>query len=209
MLTLSQRNVYIKAVTARGSLTSKLKKLAQLPKILMNKADLAKAIYETSHITGEFLLRSGQVSHEYFDKYLFEANPLLLKAIADQLATMIPQPVNTLAGLEMGGIPIVAMLSQISGYPSLFVRKKAKTYGTCKLAEGGDVQGQRLVVIEDVVTSGGQIKLSVQELRSLGATVTDVMCVIDREAGGRSNLESEGLQLHPLFTMSELKQAMG
>ena len=209
MLTLSQRNVYIKAVTARGSLTSKLKKLAQLPKILMNKADLAKAIYETSHITGEFLLRSGQVSHEYFDKYLFEANPLLLKAIADQLATMIPQPVNTLAGLEMGGIPIVAMLSQISGYPSLFVRKKAKTYGTCKLAEGGDVQGQRLVIIEDVVTSGGQIKLSVQELRSLGATVTDVMCVIDREAGGRSNLESEGLQLHPLFTMSELKQAMG
>lgn len=176
--------------------------------MLMNKADLAKAIYETSHITGEFRLRSGQISHEYFDKYLFEANPVLLKAIAEHLATMIPQPVEALAGLEMGGIPIVAMLSQISNYPSLFVRKQAKPYGTCKLAEGGAVQGKRLVIIEDVVTSGGQIKLSVQDLRSLGATVTDVMCVIDREAGGCSNLEAEGLQLHSLFTMSELKQSI-
>lgn len=173
----------------------------------MNKADLTKAIYDTSHITGEFLLRSGQVSHEYFDKYLFEANPTLLKAIAEYLATMIPTPVDALAGLEMGGIPIVAMLSQISGYPSLFVRKKAKPYGTCKLAEGGEIQGKRLVIIEDVVTSGGQIKLSAQDLRSLGATVTDVMCVIDREAGGQANLAAEGLTLHPLFTMTELKQS--
>lgn len=173
----------------------------------MNKADLTKAIYDTSHITGEFLLRSGQVSHEYFDKYLFEANPTLLKAIAEHLATMIPTPVDALAGLEMGGIPIVAILSQISGYPSLFVRKKAKPYGTCKLAEGGEIQGKRLVIIEDVVTSGGQIKLSAQDLRSLGATVTDVMCVIDREAGGQANLAAEGLTLHPLFTMTELKQS--
>ncbi|MGR3274585.1 orotate phosphoribosyltransferase [Acaryochloris marina NIES-2412] len=173
----------------------------------MNKADLTKAIYDTSHITGEFLLRSGQVSHEYFDKYLFEANPTLLKAIAEHLATMIPTPVDALAGLEMGGIPIVAMLSQISGYPSLFIRKKAKPYGTCKLAEGGEIQGKRLVIIEDVVTSGGQIKLSAQDLRSLGATVTDVMCVIDREAGGQANLAAEGLTLHPLFTMTELKQS--
>lgn len=173
----------------------------------MNKADLTKAIYDTSHITGEFLLRSGQVSHEYFDKYLFEANPTLLKAIAEHLATMIPTPVDALAGLEMGGIPIVAMLSQISGYPSLFVRKKAKPYGTCKLAEGGEIQGKRLVIIEDVVTSGGQIKLSAQDLRSLGAKVTDVMCVIDREAGGQANLAAEGLTLHPLFTMTELKQS--
>lgn len=173
----------------------------------MKKSDLAKAIYETSHITGKFLLRSGQISHEYFDKYLFEADPLLLKAITEHLATMLPQPVDALAGLEMGGIPIVAMLSQISGYPSLFVRKKAKSYGTCKLAEGGSIQGRRLVIIEDVVTSGGQIKFSAQELRSLGATVTDVMCVIDREAGGQANLEAEGLKLHPLFTMSDLKQS--
>jgi len=174
----------------------------------MNKTDLAKAIYETSHITGEFQLRSGQVSHEYFDKYLFEANPVLLRAIAEHLAGMIPHPGDALAGLEMGGIPIVTMLSQVSGYPSLFVRKKAKPYGTCKLAEGGQVQGKRLVIIEDVVTSGGQIKLSVQDLRALGATVTDVMCVIDREAGGCSSLEAEGLQLHALFTMSALKQSV-
>lgn len=101
----------------------------------------------------------------------------------------------------------MTMLSQRSGYPSLFVRKKAKAYGTCKLAEGGDIAGKRLVIIEDVVTSGGQIGLSAQDLRALGATVTDVLCVIDREAGGQANLEAEGLKLHPLFTMSELQQA--
>ncbi|WP_299403586.1 orotate phosphoribosyltransferase [Acaryochloris sp. IP29b_bin.148] len=175
----------------------------------MNKADLAQAIYETSHITGEFRLRSGQMSHEYFDKYLFEADPVLLNAITEHLVAMIPQPVDALAGLEMGGIPIVAMLSQLSHIPSLFVRKQAKPYGTCKLAEGGEIAGKRLVIIEDVVTSGGQIKLSAQDLRALGATVTDVMCVIDREAGGRASLEADGLQLHPLFTMSELKQSVG
>jgi len=174
----------------------------------MNKTDLAKAIYQTSHITGEFLLRSGQVSHEYFDKYLFEADPILLREIAQQLATMIPATTDALAGLEMGGIPIVTQLSQISGYPSLFVRKKAKPYGTCKLAEGGKVEGKQLLIIEDVVTSGGQIKLSVQELRSQGATVTDVLCVIDREAGGQANLAAEGLTIHPLFTMSALKQSV-
>lgn len=174
----------------------------------MNKTDLAKAIYQTSHITGEFLLRSGQVSHEYFDKYLFEADPVLLREIAQQLATMIPSTTDVLAGLEMGGIPIVTQLSQISAYPSLFVRKKAKPYGTCKLAEGGEVQGKHLLIIEDVVTSGGQIKLSAQALRSQGATVTDVLCVIDREAGGQANLAADGLTLHPLFTMSELKQSV-
>src|SRR5207249_4083761 len=109
--------------------------------------------------------------------------------------------------LEMGGIPIATVLSQITGIPALFVRKKAKEYGTCKLAEGGEVAGRRLVIIEDVVTSGGQILESARALRELGARIVGVLCVIDRESGGAEKLAADGLELHPLFTMSELKKA--
>ena len=171
---------------------------------MMNRIELADRIYDLSHITGEFKLRSGQISNEYFDKYLFEGQPAVLKAIAEQMTSMIPKGIDALAGLEMGGIPIVTMLSQESGIPALFVRKKAKEYGTCKLAEGGDIAGKRLLIIEDVVTSGGQILLSTADLRGLNAIVEDVVCVIDREAGGSQKLADEGLRLHSLFRMSEL-----
>ncbi len=171
----------------------------------MNRSELAKKIYEVSHITGEFRLRSGQVSNEYFDKYLFEAQPDVLKTIGEQMAPLIPKGIEALAGLEMGGIPVVTMLSQVTGIPALFVRKTAKEYGTCKLAEGGDIAGRKLLIIEDVVTSGGQILLSAADLRKRNAIVEDVLCVIDRESGGRENLAKEGLSFRSLFTMSELK----
>jgi len=116
---------------------------------------LARRIYNTAHITGEFTLRSGAKSNEYFDKYLFEADPKLLKDIAQALVPLVPSGIDALAGLEMGGIPIATMLSQFTGLPVLFVRKKAKDYGTCKIAEGGAVAGRKLLIVEDVVTSGG------------------------------------------------------
>ncbi|MFH1402596.1 MAG: orotate phosphoribosyltransferase [Patescibacteria group bacterium] len=175
----------------------------------MNKKNqkLAKQIYDISHITGKFLLRSGRESDEYFDKYLFEARPALLKEICRAMSKLIPAKIDMLAGLEMGGIPLVTMLSQSSKKSSLFVRKKAKKHGTCKLAEGENIKGKKIVIIEDVVTSGGQIILSAQELRSLGAKIECVLCVIDREAGGAENLARIGLKLKPLFTMSELKKS--
>ena len=175
----------------------------------MSSGNLAQRIYGTAHLTGEFTLRSGQVSNEYFDKYLFEAEPALLREIAEAMAPLLPQDADALAGLELGGIPIVTMLSQVTGIPALFVRKQAKEYGTCRLAEGGDIAGRRLVVIEDVVTTGGQVLLSCAELRHLGATVDTVLCVIDREAGGAEAFAGEGLALRPLFTMSELNAAAG
>ncbi len=170
----------------------------------MKRIDLGRQIYEISNIKGKFHLRSGIISNEYFDKYLFEGKPELLRSIAEQMVQLIPEKTDALAGLEMGGIPVVTMLSQLTGLPALFVRKKAKRYGTCKLAEGGDVKG-KVVIIEDVVTSGGQIIESTNQLRTLGAKVSDVLCVIDREQGGRKNLKTNGLLLHPLYTMSELK----
>ena len=173
----------------------------------MTRNQLATAIYQKSHITGEFLLRSGTVANEYFDKYLFESDPALLGEIARAIQDLIPSDIEALAGLELGGIPLVTMLSQITSLPAFFVRKKAKEYGTRKLAEGGEVKGKKLLIVEDVVTSGGQIVLSTQDLRNLGATVNKAVCVIDREAGGKAKLAEVGIELSPLFSMSQLKAA--
>jgi orotate phosphoribosyltransferase len=173
----------------------------------MNEA-LARRIYERAHLTGEFRLRSGAVSHEYFDKYLFESDPALLREIAEQLAGLLPDDVEALAGLELGGVPLATMLSQVSGLPALFVRKQAKDYGTCRLAEGGEVEGRRVAVVEDVVTSGGQVVESCAALRERGAEIAAVLCVIDREAGGAGNLAAQGLELRSLFTLGTLNAAV-
>ena len=172
----------------------------------MASQDLAARIFTVSNLKGVFRLRSGTISDEYFDKYLFESDPQLLKEIALALRPLIPPGVDALAGLELGGVPLATMLSQLTGLPTLFVRKRAKEYGTCKLAEGRDVAGKHLLIVEDVVTSGGQVVLSTQDLRKLGARVAHAMCVIDREAGGTEKLAAEGIALRALFRMSELKK---
>ncbi len=174
---------------------------------MMTHDELASRIAERATLHGEFLLRSGRTSNIYFDKYLFESDPELLLEITRQMTPLLPPDADALAGLEMGGIPIATMLSQHSGIPALFVRKDAKAYGTCKLAEGGEISGRRLVVIEDVVTSGGQILISTAELRKLGATIDTVLCVVDREAGGTEALAAEGLQLRALVCRSQLEAA--
>jgi orotate phosphoribosyltransferase len=173
----------------------------------MKRTNLAAAIHQISNLQGSFVLRSGAVATEYFDKYLFESDPRLLLRIAEALEPQIPPGTQALAGLELGGVPIATVLSQLTGLPLLSVRKKAKEYGTRRLAEGGEVSGRQLLIIEDVVTSGGQVVLSATDLRALGASVTHALCVIDRQAGGSEALAAAGIELRPLFTMDELKQA--
>ena len=97
------------------------------------------------------------------------------------------------------------MLSYLTGIPARFVRKAAKTYGTCQIAEGGELDGQRLLIVEDVITSGGAVIDAVRELRERGAIVERGVCVIDRESGGIENLATIGLIVAPLLTMTELK----
>lgn len=171
----------------------------------MTRDALAKAIYDIAHLTGEFKLRSGQVSNEYFDKYRFESRPELLREIAQQLAPLIPAGTEALAGLEMGGIPVATALSLHTGIPCVFVRKKAKDYGTCLFAEGMEIKDRRLCMIEDVITTGGQVILSAEDLRGAGARVEDVLCVIHRGPGHEPKLATAGLRMKPLFTSADLK----
>ena len=168
----------------------------------MNYEELGKEIYNTSNIQGEFLLRSGETSNEYFDKYLFESKPCLLSNISAQMVNLLPKKFDKLAGLEMGGIPIATALSMKTSREIIFVRKEAKKYGTCKVAEGGLIKGLNLVLIEDVITSGGAVIDAALELRKEGAIIDTVVCVIDRESTGESNLKKYGIEIKPLFTKS-------
>lgn len=173
----------------------------------MTKSDLARKIYECAHLTGSFLLRSGKTSNEYFDKYQFESNPRLLGEIAKHMSGFIPKNTDYLGALEMGGIPIATALSLETGIPVVFVRKAAKEYGTCKFAEGPNIKGKRLTLIEDVITTGGQVAISCEDLRRDGAIIENVLCVIDRSEGQTEKIQKAGLSLRALFTMAELKNA--
>ena len=166
---------------------------------------LAKDLFRAAYITGEFKLRSGKTSHEYFDKYRFESDPWLLKRVAYYLSSKIPQGTELLAGLEMGGIPIATALSSVSGIPAVFVRKKAKEYGTCLFAEGAQIKDRQVCVIEDVITTGGQVIQSAKDLRADGAKISDVLCVVQREAEATQLMAESNLKLQNLFTMDDLK----
>ena len=131
-------------------------------------SSLAARLHDLCVLKGTFTLRSGRTAAEYFDKYRFEADPETLAEVTRQILPLIPPGTEVLAGLEMGGIALVTMLSHSSSLPAAFVRKTAKPYGTARLCEGADVFGKQVLIVEDVVTSGGQVVLSAGELRKLG-----------------------------------------
>jgi orotate phosphoribosyltransferase len=172
----------------------------------MTKVDLAKKIKASSFLTGQFTLRSGKTSSFYWDKYRFESDPVLLSAVVEELQKLLPASFDKLAGLELGGIPLATGLSLKMGKLCLYVRKNAKTYGTCNLVEGGFRAGETAVVVEDVITVAGQVCASVRQMRELGLIIQHVVCVIDRQQGGRENLKDIGCSLASVFTLDELER---
>ena len=171
----------------------------------MSATDLPARIKRAFQLTGEFTLRSGETSATYFDKYAFESDPALLRAIAEAMVSLLPEGTEVLAGMEMGGIPLVTVLSQVTGLPA-FVRKAPKTYGTRRYAEGAGLAGRRFVIVEDVVTSGGAILGALVRMRADGVWPTRAICVIDR-GNGKDALAAEGLDLVGLTTYDEIANA--
>jgi len=123
------------------------------------------------------------------------------------MVPLLPAGTDLLGGLEMGGIPIATVLSARTGLPALFVRKNAKEYGTCKLAEGPDVAGRRITLVEDVITTGGAVRDATNALRELGAIVDVVVCAIDRSPAGENPLADVGLEVRPVLTKADLDAA--
>jgi orotate phosphoribosyltransferase len=169
--------------------------------------DLARDVDACCRLHGEFTLRSGQVASEYFDKYLFEAQPDLLARVVAAMEPLLPAGTQLLGGLELGGVPIATVLSARTGLPALFVRKKAKEYGTCKLAEGPDVAGRHVTLVEDVITTGGAVRDATNALRSAGAVVETVVCAIDRSPGADNPLADVGLEVRSVLTKADLDAA--
>ena len=159
----------------------------------MDRVALARDIDAACRLQGSFVLRSGQRATEYFDKYLFESEPSLLRRVAETMLPLLPRGTELLGGLELGGVPIATMVSSMTGVPALFIRKAAKQYGTRRLAEGADVAGRQVTLIEDVITTGGAVRQAALVLRQQGAAV-DVVCAIDRSARDADTLGQIAIQ---------------
>jgi len=170
-------------------------------------AELARRVAERALLHGDFVLRSGRRSSVYLDKYRFETDPALLGPIGAALAQLAtasdPRP-HRLAGPELGAVPLAAAAALASGIPFLIVRTAAKDYATEGLIEGVFEQGERVLVIEDVVTTGGALIAAIEALRAAGLSVERALCVLDREEGGEEGLAELGVRLEPLFRRVDL-----
>ncbi len=171
----------------------------------MGREELAREIVKVAYRRGQFQLRSGQWSQEYVDKYQFEARPQLLRALGELIAAQLPAETEVIAGVELGGIPLAVAVSLASGIPCAFVRKQAKEYGTQRRSEGYPVAGRKVVLVEDVVTTGGQLLAGIEALRAEGAQVLLSICIVDRQQGAAERLQSLGVPFRALFTLAELK----
>jgi orotate phosphoribosyltransferase len=166
---------------------------------------LVEMLKETGAVKfGDFTLSSGRKSKYYVDKYIFETNPRCLDFIGGRIAGLIPAGTQKLAGIEIGSIPLAAIASVKSGMPFVIVRKEKKGYGTDKLIEGVYDKGQKVLVIEDVVTTASGALGAIHTLRAAGLVVDNIVCVVDREEGGRENLEKEGVKVTSLVTSGQL-----
>jgi len=173
----------------------------------VNDAALIQALREHAYLEGDFVLRSGKRSRYYLDKYRFETVPDLLEALGARLAAKaaeIEPDAARLAGPELGAVALAAAASLESRLPFLIVRGEAKTYGTANRVEGAYTAGELVVLIEDVVTSGGAAADAVRAVRQAGLQCRTAICVIDREEGGVDTLARLGVRLHPLFCAAQV-----
>ena len=171
----------------------------------MTDRELAQALRAAALLEGDFTLRSGRKSKYYLDKYLFETQPALLRELAQRFAKYVTADVNRIAGAELGGIALAAATALETGQPFVIVRNAKKAgYGTGKLIEGNLEKGDRVLLVEDVATSGGQAIEACKTLHDAGAVVTQVVVTIDRQEGGREAIEAAGLRFAALFTTADL-----
>ncbi|QDU72703.1 orotate phosphoribosyltransferase [Mucisphaera calidilacus] len=174
----------------------------------MNTEELITRIREAALLEGEFTLRSGKTSRYYLDKYLFETDPVILREVGRRLAERVRgfEDVTRVAGAELGGIPLVVSVSLELGIPSLLIRNQKKDYGTAKQFEGRLEAGDRIVLLEDVATTGGQALEAARLLRDeCDAEVLAVIAILDREEGARENLEGAGFVFDALFERADMR----
>ena len=173
----------------------------------MNDAELIQRIRDTALLHGDFTLRSGRKSKYYLDKYLFETQPDILAELGKRFAAKIAEldgKIDRVAGAELGGIPLVASTSMATGLPAVLIRNQKKEYGTAKQIEGKLEKGDRIVIVEDVATTGGQVLEGAKVLQDMGAEVVRIIVTIDRQEGAQANIEEAGFGCDALFSKADL-----
>ena len=173
--------------------------------MIADRKDLARDLVKASYLKGDFVLRSGKRSNRYFDKFLFETDPVLLQRLGRQLAALVPKETQRLAAPELGAVLLGGAVSMETGLPLLLVRKEPKGYGTGKQLEGLFNAGERVTVIEDVVTTGGDSLRSIEVLRDAGLEVIHLVVVLDRGEGGEDNIREARIPYSPLFRIQDLE----
>ena len=173
--------------------------------MIAERQDLARQLVKASYLKGDFVLRSGKRSNRYFDKFLFETDPALLKLLGRHLAELVPKDTQRVAAPELGAVLLGGAVSMEMGLPLLLVRKEPKGYGTGKQIEGRFAAAERVTVIEDVVTTAGDSLRSVQVLRDAGLEVIHLVVVLDRGEGGEDNIREARIPYSPLFRIQDLE----
>ncbi|MEM1012975.1 MAG: orotate phosphoribosyltransferase [Planctomycetota bacterium] len=171
----------------------------------MNRDQLIDAIKRTSVLHGSFTLRSGRTSSYYVDKYKFATKPDILREVGILMAAQaIETEADVIAGAELGGVPLAASASLAGDKPYVLIRNSKKDYGTSKQLEGDLEEGNRVLLVEDVLTTGGQVLEAAKVLKDAGAIVTRIVAVIDRLEGARENIEAAGFEMKSLVTTKDL-----
>ena len=170
----------------------------------MTDHELFEAIKSAALLRGEFTLRSGRKSKYYLDKYLFEADPVVLRELGQRFARQVTPETTRIAGAELGGVALAASASMASGLPFVIIRNAKKGYGTQKMYEGRLEKGDRVLLVEDIATTGGQVLEAAKTISEAGATVQAIVAVIDRQEGARENIESAGYRFAALMTKTDL-----
>jgi orotate phosphoribosyltransferase len=180
-----------------------------LPALSAELEELARDMVAVAWLEGDFVLRSGRRSPYYFDKYLFETQPAILRRVGRQLAGLVPPSTQRLAAPELGAILLGGAVSLELDLPLVLVRKEVKAYGTSRALEGILEPGDRVTVIEDVLTTGGAAIDAIEKVRAAGAEVLGLVAVLDREEGAGENLGRLGVPFAPLYTRTDLEARAG
>jgi len=167
------------------------------------RGELIDKMKEIALLRGEFTLRSGIKSNWYFDKYRFEGIPSIMRSVAHHMARLIPEGTDRLAGIELGGVPMCTALSMATDIPCMFIRKKAKDYGTAAQIEGVHVKGDRILLVEDVVTTGGQAIELLRQLREYGLDIVGTLAVLNRDEGAVEAFAAENIPFWWLFSRED------
>jgi len=170
----------------------------------VNRTELAGRIKEAAYLEGDFTLRSGKKSNYYLDKYLFETQPDILVALGEMFAKHVGASTTLIAGAELGGVALAAATSMAADRPFVIIRNAKKDYGTGKPFEGKLTDGDSVLVVEDIATTGGQVLEAAKLITAIGAKVERIVAVIDRQEGARENIEHAGFVFDSLFTKADL-----